>query len=93
MPSALTRRNITLEHGVVPATPGSPIRIGGALLQVVWVAAPCKLLDDTIGRGAQAAMRHRGGSVCRALESGTVVVGDEVDLDPPAAAVDLRSCR
>ena len=50
------------------------------LLEVVRVAAPCKLLDDTIGRGAQEALRHRGGSVFRVLEGGPVSVGDEVDL-------------
>ena len=51
------------------------------LLEVVRVAAPCKLLDDTIGRGAQEALRRRGGSVCRVLEGGEIAVGDPVDLD------------
>jgi MOSC domain-containing protein YiiM len=82
VPSGLTRRNITLDHGLVPKAPGSRIRIGEVLLEVVRVAAPCKLLDDTIGPGAQAAMRHRGGSVCRVLESGWIGVGDEVLLVP-----------
>lgn len=88
VPSGLTRRNITIDHGEVPKAPGTRIRIGAVLLEVVRVAAPCKLLDDTIGPGAQAAMRHRGGSVCRVLESGTVAVGDAVRLDvgEPAAS-------
>jgi MOSC domain-containing protein YiiM len=47
------------------------------------VAAPCKLLDDTIGPGAQEALRRRAGSVCRVLASGTVRVGDAVDLAVP----------
>ena len=78
--SERTRRNVTVDEGRVPHAPGSRIRIGGVLLEVVRVAAPCKLLDDTIGRGAQVALRHRGGSVCRVLESGVVAVGDPVDL-------------
>jgi MOSC domain-containing protein YiiM len=46
----------------------------------VRVAAPCKLLDDTLGRGAQEALRRRAGSVFRVLQGGTIRVGDEVVL-------------
>ncbi len=81
VPADLTRRNVTLTEGVVPRVPGSRIRIGNVLLEVVRVAAPCKLLDDTIGRGAQEALRRRGGSIFRVLEPGTISVGDAVDLD------------
>jgi MOSC domain-containing protein YiiM len=81
VPAELTRRNLTIDEGDVPTAPGSLIRVGDVLLEVVRVAAPCKLLDDTIGRGAQEALRRRGGSVCRVLEGGEVAVGDSVDLD------------
>lgn len=81
---ALTRRNLTVSDGVVPRDPGARIRIGEVLLEVVRVAAPCKLLDDTIGPGAQEALRRRAGSVCRVLEGGTVRLGDPVDLEVPA---------
>src|SRR3954466_6138666 len=81
VPAHLTRRNLTVDEGMVPTAPGSRIRIGPVLLEVVRVAAPCKLLDDTIGRGAQEALRRRGGSVCRVLEGGEIAVGDPVDLD------------
>ncbi|MFB9311989.1 MOSC domain-containing protein [Nocardioides plantarum] len=79
----LTRRNLTIDHGVVPREPGALVRVGPVLLQVVRVAAPCKLLDDTIGPGAQDALRHRGGSVLRVLEGGVVALGDVVDLGVP----------
>ncbi len=79
---ALTRRNITVSTGEIPQAPGSLIRIGDLLLEVVRVAAPCKLLDDTIGPDAQVALRRRGGSICRVLESGIVAVGDGVELPP-----------
>jgi MOSC domain-containing protein YiiM len=82
VPAGLTRRNLTISDGVVPRTPGDRIRIGTVLLEVVRVAAPCKLLDDTIGRGAQEALRRRAGSVFRVLEGGEIAVGDEVDLVP-----------
>lgn len=77
---AMTRRNLTLTDGEVPREPGARLRIGHVLLEVVRVAAPCKLLDDGIGRGAQEALRRRAGSVCRVLESGTIRVGDEVRI-------------
>lgn len=76
IPSAGTRRNVTLSYGVVPTKPGTLIRLGEAQLQVVRVAAPCRLLDDSIGPGAMEAMRRRGGAVCRVLSSGMISVGD-----------------
>jgi MOSC domain-containing protein YiiM len=82
----LTRRNITLSSGVVPRDPGALIHLGPVVLEVVRVAAPCKLLDDTIGTGAQEALRHRGGSICRVLEGGVVSVGDAVSYAVPASA-------
>ena len=81
VPAPLTRRNITVSSGVVPQAPGSIVRVGQVVLEVVRVAAPCKLLDDTIGAGAQAALRRRGGSVCRVLSGGVLRVGDPVALD------------
>jgi MOSC domain-containing protein YiiM len=80
IPAGLTRRNLTVDEGVVPREPGARITVGPVVLEVVRVAAPCKLLDDTIGRGAQEALRRRAGSVCRVLEGGTIQVGDPVDL-------------
>lgn len=77
-----TRRNVTLDRGAVPTAPGTLIRIGDCLLEVVRVAAPCRLLDDDLGPGASAALRRRAGSVCRVLESGTLHVGDTVTWDP-----------
>ena len=78
IPADLTRRNITVAGGSVPRDPGAIIRIEDVVLEVVRVAAPCKLLDDTIGAGAQGALRRRGGSVCRVLEGGRVAVDDRV---------------
>lgn len=82
VPSHLTRRNITVSHGAVPREPGARLRIGDVVLEAVRVAAPCKLLDDTLGAGAQNALRRRAGTVCRVLEDGVIAVGDEVALDP-----------
>ena len=79
-----TRRNVTLSHGEVPTAPGSRLRIGPVLLEAVRVAAPCKLLDDNLGPGAQEALRRRAGTVFRVLEGGVIAVGDEVTTVEPA---------
>jgi MOSC domain-containing protein YiiM len=81
-----TRRNLTVDAGEVPTKPGTRLAIGNVVLEVVRVAAPCRLLDDTIGPGAAAALRRRAGSICRLLTSGTIRVGDTVEVLPPAAS-------
>jgi MOSC domain-containing protein YiiM len=77
---ALTRRTITISGGRLPTQPGGRIRIGDVELEVVRVAAPCRLLDDGIGPGAARALHGRAGTVFRLVTSGTISVGDEVDL-------------
>ncbi len=73
-----TRRNITITSGDVPLDPGSRISIGDVELEVVRVAAPCKMLDDEIGPGAKRALRRRAGSICRIVSGGTIGLGDPV---------------
>ena len=74
----LTRRNITVSGFEIPTKPGDRITINGVLLEVVRIAAPCKLLDDDIGVGAKTALRRRAGSIFRLLGSGSITVGDSV---------------
>lgn len=78
VPDEGTRRNVTISHGPVPTTPGTMVRIGDVELQVVRLAAPCRLLDDRLGPGAMRALHARGGTVCRLLTSGTIGMGDVV---------------
>ncbi|MEO7753585.1 MAG: MOSC domain-containing protein [Terracoccus sp.] len=79
----LTRRNLTISHGTIPTKPGARVTIGEVELEVVRMAAPCRLLDDGLGPGAARAMHNRGGTVLRLLSSGTIAVGDEVHLPDP----------
>lgn len=85
-----TRRNITVDEGPIPTKPGTRLRIDGVELEVVRLAAPCRLLDDWIGPGAMAAMHGRGGSVCRLLGSGTISVGDVVKVVEAVEAVEVE---
>jgi MOSC domain-containing protein YiiM len=73
-----TRRNVTLSGGPVPGRPGTRVRMGKALLEVVRPAAPCRLMDDLIAPGAMKARHARGGTVFRILEGGVIRVGDPV---------------
>ena len=87
----LTRRNLTLDHGPVPTRPGERLRVGDVELEVVRIAAPCRLLDDWLGPGAMQALRSpRGGTVFRLLTSGTIAVGDEVAPGWSASPPDPR---
>jgi MOSC domain-containing protein YiiM len=75
-----TRRNLTVDAGDIPTRPGDRVRIGEVELEVVRIAAPCRLLDDWIAPGAARAMHMRGGTVFRLLTSGQIRVGDEVEV-------------
>lgn len=76
-----TRRNITISHGEIPTKPGARMTVGDVELEVVRIAAPCKLLDDGIAPGARHALRRRAGTAFRALSGGTIAVGDAVELE------------
>ncbi len=79
--SASTRRTVTVSGGAIPSAPGSRMRLGPVEVEVVRIAAPCRLMDQINGDGARRALHARGGSVCRVLNSGTLRVGDPVQLD------------
>ena len=82
--AGLTRRNITLDRGPIPTRPGERFRIGDVELEVVRIAAPCRLLDDDLGPGAMQALKSpRGGTVFRLLSSGTISVGDVAQRSSP----------
>ena len=83
--AGLTRRNITISGGDIPTRPGARVTIGDVELEVVRIAAPCRLLDDNLGPGAARALHDRAGTVFRLLTSGRISVGDEVVLDVAGA--------
>jgi MOSC domain-containing protein YiiM len=77
----LTRRNVTLSAGKLPRRPGHRLRIGELELEVVRDAAPCKLLEDLLGRDARLALSRRAGVVCRILSDGELRLGDVAQLE------------
>ena len=75
-----TRRNITVDGGDLPTRHGTRLIIDAVELEVVRPSVPCRLLDDSIGAGAAAALRGRTGAICRVLASGTIRVGATVEV-------------
>lgn len=83
VPPSATRRTVTVAGLDVPTEPGARLLVGGeggVLLEVVRVAAPCRIMETSMGPGGAAALRRRGGSIFRALSSGTLRLGDPVLL-------------
>ena len=76
-----TRRNVTIDAESVPRKPGTRFRVGEIDVEVVRDAAPCKLLEDDLGRDARLALSRRAGVVCRVQSSGTLRIGDTVDFE------------
>ncbi len=77
-----TRRNITIDSGLLDRTAGSRLMIGEVELEVVRDAAPCKLLEDNLGRDAKLALHKRAGVVYRTIVGGTIALGDPVVIGP-----------
>ncbi len=76
----LTRRNVTVSHGELVRTPGTRMSLGPVELEVVRDCAPCKLLEDDLGRNAKLALHKRAGVVCRVIGSGVVEIGDDLQI-------------
>lgn len=77
----MTRRTVTVT-GPVPTEPGVHLLIGDVLLEAVRIAAPCKIMEESIGPGGRVALRRRGGTAFRALSSGVIRIDDPVTLAP-----------
>ena len=75
-----TRRNITISADTVPRTPGHRWSMGAVELEVTRDAAPCTLMEEIFGSGAQESLRGRAGVACRVISGGEIAVGDAVNL-------------
>ena len=75
-----TRRNITISADTVPRTPGHRWSIGEVELEVTRDAAPCTLMEEIFGSGAQESLKGRAGVACRVISGGEIAVGDAANL-------------
>ena len=78
------REQVTVrELELTGLTPGSRLRVGGAVLEVGGLCAPCERMDE-LQDGLQARLEGRRGRFVRVLEGGELSVGDPIIVEPPA---------
>jgi MOSC domain-containing protein YiiM len=82
---ALVRRNLVVAGINLAALDKRRFRVGEVVLEGAGPCRPCSRMeeDSALGPGGYQALRGHGGIVARVLTSGTLAVGDEVDLLPP----------
>ena len=74
------RENLTVDGADVQRWPlGQRVQAGGAVFEITIVCDPCSRMDD-LRPGLRAELEGRRGMLARVVESGEVVVGDEIRL-------------
>jgi len=78
----ITRRANLLVEGVAVPREGERLVIGSLVLEVTQETQPCQVMEAA-HRGLRAALTPdwRGGVCCRVIASGTIRVGDRVDVE------------
>ena len=64
-------------------TSGSRLRVGGAVLEVAGLCAPCERMDE-LQDGLRGRLEGRRGRFVRVVEGGDLSVGDPIVVEPPA---------
>ena len=77
---ALLRRNIVVAGINLIALRGVTLRLGGALVEIDKICAPCSHMEAVLGPGGYNAMRGHGGWTARVILPGAVAVGDVVGV-------------
>ncbi len=83
---AARRANVLVAGLDLATTLGRSLRIGEVVLDVLGETRPCELLDDggRVGLCHSLRPQRRGGVHARVRHGGTLRVGDEVSVEPPA---------
>jgi MOSC domain-containing protein YiiM len=75
------RRNIVTRGVDIHGLMGMRFRIGGAVLEYDRPRPPCRYIQSVSERGMTKALgRSRGGICARVIESGTISVGDAIEI-------------
>ena len=78
----LTRRNIVVSGINLVSLKGKTIRIGTIELKITGPCAPCSKMETNLGPGGYNAMRGHGGITARVVKTGTISVGNTLDITP-----------
>ena len=74
----LLRRNIVVAGLNLAACRDRDLRLGGAVVRITGVCAPCSRMEAALGWGGYTAMRGHGGMTAEVLVEGDIAIGDEV---------------
>ena len=81
-PEAL-RRNLVVAGLNLAALNGRRVAVGGAILRITGICAPCSRMEEALGFGGYNAVRGHGGWCAEVVAPGRVAVGDRVEpLEP-----------
>jgi len=76
----LLRRNLVVKNINLSALRHQKFSIGEAIFEATAICHPCTRMETALGKGAVAAMLGHGGLCAKVLKSGTIKVGDTVQL-------------
>ncbi len=79
------RRNLVVSGINLNALRRQRFRIGGAMFEATALCHPCSRMEQALGRGGVAAMIGHGGLCAKIIESGTLTLGDTLQVIPQAA--------
>ncbi|MBD3665895.1 MOSC domain-containing protein [Sulfitobacter aestuariivivens] len=75
---AVLRRNLVVSGVNLSALKGRQVAVGGAVLEITGICAPCSRMEAALGAGGYSAMRGHGGWCASVVGSGEIAVGDAV---------------
>lgn len=78
VPPEVLRRNLVVAGINLSALSGRPLTVGGAVLRITGVCAPCSRMETALGPGGYAALRGHGGWCAEVVQPGEIAVGDRV---------------
>lgn len=77
---SLVRRNIVVSGVNLISLKGRIIQLGSTTLEITGACAPCSKMEKNLGPGGYNAMRGHGGITSRVVKSGTISVGDTIEI-------------
>lgn len=86
---ALLRRNLVVRDINLNALRYQRFQIGDALFEATALCHPCSRMETALGKGGVAAMLGHGGLCARILRTGTISVGDQLEVRPEGENLNL----
>lgn len=86
---ALLRRNLVVRGINLNALRHQHFTIGEALFEATALCHPCSRMEEALGEGGVAAMIGHGGLCARILDTGTIRIGDSLDVSPEGSNMEL----